>query len=140
MTIIPFILVIDFLFFSSNYIIFCWHVLTVLMIDWITLIGNFLTKNCLICACSTSDYLVFNLFVLLTTEEYSLRSSSSLYSCSLSKFLQNSHCQIVNHLYYDSFHRYHLRNILYVEMVKTFCVGFLFLESLENPLEIFFWD
>ena len=37
------------------------------------------------------------------------------------------------------FHLYHLHYLLFVETVETFCADFHFLDSLNNPLEIFFW-
>ena len=37
-------------------------------------------------------------------------------------------------------YQYHLHNILYIKIIETFCVEFIFLDALENPLEIFFCD
>ena len=132
MSIIPFILVINFLFFFTNSINLCLHVLTVITIYWMTLIGIILANNCLSCACYTLDLIILSSFVLLTTEEYSLKSSYYLYSYYLSKFLQNCRCQII-----DSFHRHHLHNILYVEMVETFLFFLFFRRNWRIPLRYF---
>ena len=57
------------------------------MTDCMNVVEIILAKNGLIRACLTLYLLILNLFVLLTIEEYYLYSSSSLYSCSLSKFI-----------------------------------------------------
>ena len=46
------------LFSFTNSIILCLHVLTVIMTYWMTFIGKKISNNCLICSCSTSDFLI----------------------------------------------------------------------------------
>ena len=109
-----------------------------IIIDCITLIGILLAKNYLIYACYTFDSIILIPFVLATTEEYSLNSSSSLYSCFFPSLVLSYHCLIVIHWYYDSFNRYHLHNMICVEIAETLYVGFRILDGLKNPLGIFF--
>ena len=73
-----------FLLFSPNFVILCLHVFTVLLKDRMTLIGKVWSNSCLFTAGSTTDLLILNSSVLLTTEESYLRLSNSLYYCYLS--------------------------------------------------------
>ena len=72
MTIISFTLLITVLFSISKYIIFCLHMLTVIITYWMTLMGNILANNFFICYCSTLYYIILNSFVLATIKEFSL--------------------------------------------------------------------
>ena len=140
MTMIPFILFINFLFSFPNSFIFFSRLLTVLMKDWMTFIGGFLANNGLICACYTLDSLISSFFYFVNHRRILFVFIVLFIPLFFVQVFFNRHCHILNHWYYDSFHRYHLHNLLYIKIVETFCVGFIFMNALDNPLEIFFCD
>ena len=139
MTITSSILILFFSLLFSIYIIFFLQVFTELMVDWIILSGKFMANKRSISVCYFLDSLNFNSFVIPTIEESSYDSSSPSFSCSMSNFLHNHHCQFSNHQYWDYFHQYHLHNLPYFKNVEKFYADYLFLDKLQYPLVICFW-